>query len=180
MTSKRQRCNCSPTTSEAMTTLTPCARLLSLTLPLHCTPLGCYNGYDTRRYTRRCWWWWRDGSVCVVRVVRRWMRWRSVPVARPVSHRPPAMLGGLPSHQPSSSHHAAPLPAGETARRLGRAPLLSAGFRISQQPRRLQACACGDTMLGGWRHAVAREENPKTDATEDGHCWVFCRGASVS
>jgi hypothetical protein len=133
-------------------TVTPCARLLSSHASFQCTPLGCYNGYDTRRDTRRCRWWRRD-EACVVRVppacgcVGDPFLWHG-----PVSHRPPAMLGGLPSHQPSSSHHAAPLPAGETAVGNGRASPLC-GFQDLPAPRRSQACACGDTTLGVWRHA---------------------------
>jgi hypothetical protein len=163
MTGKRQRCNCSPTTSEAMTAM-PCARLLSLTLPLHCTPLGCYTG-TTRGDTHE-----GAGGGGVTERVRGtcgtalWVRWRSVPVARPCQP-PPFRDVGWSALTPTflqSSRSAACRRNGKT---VGSSPLLSAGFRISQPPRVRRQVIVAILCWGGWRHA-SLERRTQTDAEE--------------
>ena len=94
----------------------------------------------------------------------------------PVNHRPPAMLGGLPSHQPSSSHHAAPLPEKRQDGWVEPSPLC--GVQDPPAPRRSQACVLVAILCWGVEAREAREENPKTDATERWALGVLQRGIS--
>jgi hypothetical protein len=94
----------------------------------------------------------------------------------PVSHRPPAMLDGLPPptflQSPRSASKRASRRNGKT---VGSSPLLSAGFRISQPPgvRRHLLVAI---LCWGVEARAAREENPKTE--EMGAAGLLQRGIS--
>jgi hypothetical protein len=82
---------------------------------------------------------------------RLWMRWRSVPVARPCQP-PPSRDVGWSALTPTFLQSPRSASAGETAVGNCRASPLC-GFQDLPAPRRSQACACGDTTLGVWRHA---------------------------
>ena len=96
---------------------------------------------------------------------RLWMRWRSVPVARPCQP-PPSRDVGWSTHTNLPPVTTQRLCQPEKRQLETVEPLLSAGFRISQPPGVRRHVLVAILRWGGWRHAVAREENPKTDATE--------------
>ena len=174
MTGKRQRCNCSPTTSEAMTTtLTPgrrssaqFSRFLSGRRSAATTDTtrgdthgGAGGGGVTERVPRPVWmlgdpFLWHAATV----LPRCW-------VVCPHTNLPPVTTQRLKACQPEKRQDGWVEPS----------PLC--GFQDLPAPKRSQARACGDTTLAGGGTCRSRGE---PDATEEmGRCWVFCRGASV-
>jgi hypothetical protein len=176
---KRQRCNCSPTTSEAMTTtLTPgrrssaqFSRFLSGRRSAATTDTtrgdtheGAGGGGVTERVRGTC------GTAL-------WVRWRSVPVARPCQPPPSRDVGwSTPTNLPPVTTQRLCQPEKRQDGWVEPSPLC--GFQDLPAPKRSQARACGDTTLAGGGTCWLRGG---FDVTEEmGRCWVFCRGASVS
>jgi hypothetical protein len=126
-------------------------------LALHAARL--LHGYDTRRYTRRCWWWRRDGACA-------WYVWHGLVGALAIRSCGTALSAtALPRCWVVCPH--TNLPPVITQRRVPEKrqdgwvePSPLCGFQDLPAPTRSQASDCGDTMLGGVEARVAREENP--------------------